>query len=75
MPMHDGDKVQPRKNEVLVQRDGITASVQKSSVSAYERLGWTLVDDRSSESAIGEPSPKAETKGKSVKDSLEDKEQ
>ena len=50
---------------VKISKDGQEGSCLKESVKAYERNGWTVVDDGSSESAPAERTaddqPKAST--------------
>lgn len=75
MPLHDSNKNTPRKGEVLVSRDDQTVVIKSSSLKAYQRHGWTLVDDRSSESASQETSFEAGNEGSLDEDDLKDKEQ
>jgi hypothetical protein len=75
MPLHDSNKKPARKGEVLVTLDDQTVAIQSSSLKAYQRRGWTLVDDRSSESAFEETSSEAGNEGSLDEDDLEDKEQ
>ncbi len=62
---HDNGDVNVRKGEVAMKKahdDGgeRTIAVKPSSVKAYERHGWTLVDDGTSETDPAKPSDGAD---------------
>jgi hypothetical protein len=39
----------PRAEQIKIEKDGIEGFCLKESVKAYERRGWTVADDGSSE--------------------------
>jgi hypothetical protein len=49
------DSEMSKRQMVKIQKDGQEAEVMPSSVTAWERNGWTLVDDESSDEATPAP--------------------
>lgn len=55
-----------QSDEVTITKDDLEATVKRESVAAYERNGWTVADDGSSEEPQNDAEPTQADEGQEV---------